>query len=72
MNRIDIEIIKQKRERKEALLDLITLIVGLTIITILAFIIVFQLQKISDLEDENFNLFAEVQDLKEVIDSEHR
>lgn len=28
--------------------------------------------EISRLEDENFKLFAEVQDLKEVIDSEYR
>lgn len=28
--------------------------------------------KVDKLEDEKFNLYAEVQSLKEVIDSEHR
>ena len=72
MKIIDIELVKQKKDRKEALLDIITMIIGLIIIIILGLVIAFQADKISNLEDENFNLFVEVQGLKEVIDSEYR
>ncbi len=68
INRIDIELAKANKDKKETLQDILVGLATLIVISIVATVIIYQTIKIDKLEKENYRLDVEVQSLKEVIE----